>query len=60
VNPETGEMEEKNYRIKDTMNKEFWDPILSSTKFQEYIRSKYSISHGKLMEQENNIPEGSE
>lgn len=52
VDQETGELEPKNWRIADTHNKEFWDPILSSTKFQEYIKSEYAVGNNALMTEE--------
>jgi RecA/RadA recombinase len=52
VNPETGEVEEKNYREKDTSNAAFWLPILKDPKFQEYIKEKYLVSNGDLMRDE--------
>jgi RecA/RadA recombinase len=48
VNQETGEIEEKNYRLKDTYNKEFWSPILENEKFQTWIEQKYR--YNKIVE----------
>jgi RecA/RadA recombinase len=50
VDPDTGEVEEKKYRIKDTDTKEFWLPILKSQKFQDYVKDKYQISNGNIMQ----------
>ena len=45
VDPETGEVEEKKFREKDTNSKEFWGQILESKEFNEYIASRYQIGH---------------
>lgn len=39
---------EKNFREADTHNKEFWDPILKSKEFKEYIRSHYKLGMGAV------------
>ena len=49
VDQETGEMEDKKYRIKDTDTKDFWFPILSSKSFHEWVKNNYQISHGKMI-----------
>lgn len=49
VNLETGEIEEKKWRAKDTDSKEFWLPILTSKSFGEFIKNKYSISNGEIL-----------
>ena len=36
--------EEKNYREKDTDNKDFWMPILMEKSFYDFVKSKYSIA----------------
>jgi RecA/RadA recombinase len=35
--------EEKNYREKDTQNKDFWMPILMDRSFYDFVKNKYSI-----------------
>lgn len=52
VDKDTGEIEEKKYRAKDTDNKDFWLPIITSKSFQEFVESKYQISHGSIMQEE--------
>jgi RecA/RadA recombinase len=49
VDKETGEVEDKKWRIKDTDSKEFWLPILTSKSFYDYIKNKYSIGQGEVM-----------
>jgi hypothetical protein len=44
VDPATGEVEEKKYRVKDTYTKDFWMPILSSKAFREYIEGRYKVA----------------
>jgi RecA/RadA recombinase len=52
VDPETGEVEEKKYRIKDTDSKEFWSSILEDVTFQEYVTNKYTVGNGTIMQAE--------
>ena len=54
-NPETGEVEDKKYRIKETDSKDFWLPILTSKTFYDFIKSKYSIGQGGQMMQEDEL-----
>ena len=49
VDKETGVIEDKKYRIKDTDSKDFWMPILTSKSFYDFIKSKYSIGQGEVM-----------
>ena len=49
-NVDTGEVQEKKYRIKETDTKEFWMPILKQKSFQDFIEEKYCISAGNIME----------
>jgi len=52
VDKETGEVEEKKYREKDTDTKDFWLPILKQKSFQEFIESKYRVAAGEIIQQE--------
>lgn len=49
VDPETGEVEDKKFRIKETDTKDFWMPILTSSKFQDYVKSRYQIAHSNII-----------
>ena len=49
VDKETGVVEEKKYRVKDTDSKEFWMSILTSKSFYDFIKNKYSIGQGEVM-----------
>ena len=49
VDPETGEVEEKKYRAKDTDTKDFWLPILTSKRFREYISDRYQVATRSLV-----------
>jgi RecA/RadA recombinase len=49
VDLETGVVEDKKYRMKDTDSKDFWLPILTSKSFYDYIKNKYSIGQGEVM-----------
>ena len=55
VNVETGEIEEKRYRSKDTDSKEFWLPILKTKSFGQYIEKKYKVSHNMMIRDEDII-----
>jgi RecA/RadA recombinase len=49
VNVETGEVEDKKYRLKDTNTKEFWEPILVSQRFKDAVYDNYSISSNSIL-----------
>lgn len=49
VNPQTGEIEEKKYRAKDTNTKDFWQPILDSQEFKDAVYDRYSISSHSII-----------
>ena len=49
VDTDTGVVEDKKYRIKDTDSKEFWLSILTSKSFYDYIKNKYSIAQGEVI-----------
>lgn len=53
VDPDTGEVEEKKFRAKDTNTKEFWNMLLNNEKFKESIRKRYQIAYGDIMEDDN-------
>lgn len=53
VNKETGEIEDKKWRAKDTDSKLFWQSILSSASFQEYIKNSYQVSNGDIITDED-------
>ena len=52
VDVSTGEIEEKKYRIKDTDTKEFWMPILKTETFQKFVKEKYQMTSGNIMQPE--------
>jgi RecA/RadA recombinase len=53
--PETGEVEDKKYRLKETDSKDFWLSILTSKSFYDFVKSKYSIGQGGQMMQEDDL-----
>ena len=53
VNLETGEMEDKKYRVKDTDTKEFWMPILKQNSFVEFVKNKYQVTSGDILKDED-------
>jgi RecA/RadA recombinase len=50
VDKETGEVEEKKYRIKDTDTKDFWMSIITSKSFQTYVEEKYRVAAAEIMQ----------
>ena len=50
VDKDTGEVEEKKYRIKDTDTKDFWLPIITSKSFQTYVEEKYRVASAEIMQ----------
>jgi RecA/RadA recombinase len=44
VDVESGEVEDKKYRLKDTDTAEFWDSILASDSFKQWVRDNYQFS----------------
>ena len=52
-NPETGEVEDKKYRIKDTDTKEFWLPIIQDKTFQDWIKKNYQVASGSILSDES-------
>ena len=55
VDTDTGEEILPKVREKDTNTKEFWDPILSDSKFQEFVQNHYMIGY-KSMIDSNDLP----
>ena len=53
--PDTGEVETKKYRIKETDDKDFWLSILTSKSFYDFVKNKYSIGQGGQMMQEDDL-----
>jgi RecA/RadA recombinase len=50
VNQETGVVEDKKYRVKDTDTKEFWMPLLTQKSFYDYIKNKYSMGQSDMIQ----------
>ena len=48
VDQDTGEIGEK-HRFSDTQTKGFWEDILASEKFKEFVRRRYEIAYGNIM-----------
>ena len=66
VDIDTGEINDKKYRVKDTDTKEFWMPIITNPSFQEAVKKKYQMAHSKIISNEDidqelaEIPDGIE
>lgn len=50
VDMETGVIEDKKYRIKDTDTKEFWMPLLTNKGFYDYVKNKYSMGQTEMIQ----------
>jgi RecA/RadA recombinase len=50
VDPVSGEIEEKKYREKETDTKDFWLSLITSDKFQQYVKDQYQIASGSIMQ----------
>lgn len=55
VNLETGEIEEKKYRKKETDTSDFWMEIITSKSFNEFIEKKYAVSYGDIMREDDDV-----
>jgi RecA/RadA recombinase len=54
VNRDTGEVNTPSFRAGDIVdNKEFWVKMFTETDFAKYIESTYKMSHGSIMEDDN-------
>lgn len=49
VNLETGEIEERKWREKESMCAEFWAPILTAKSFNTWIEEHYKIAMGQMI-----------
>ena len=52
VNVDTGEIEEKKFRVKDTDSKDFWLPILTQKSFSDFVTNRYQIAHGEIIRED--------
>ena len=52
VDKETGEVEEKKYREKDTNASEFWLPILKQKSFRDFVEGRYRVAASDIMQKE--------
>lgn len=53
VDLETGVIEDKKYRIKDTDTKEFWLPLLKQKSFYEFVKTKYTVASADILKDED-------
>lgn len=50
VDKNTGEIEDKKYREKDTDTKDFWNSIITSESFNTFIEYKYRVASSEIMQ----------
>ena len=50
VNTETGEIEEKKYREKDTNSSEFWLTIVKQKSFRDFVENKYRVAASDILQ----------
>jgi RecA/RadA recombinase len=53
VNVETGEVEDKKYRLKDTDTKDFWMGVLTNKSFYDFVKNKYSIGQVDMIQSDD-------
>jgi RecA/RadA recombinase len=49
IDKESGETEEKKWRLKDTDNSEFWGTVLSNKGFREWVETRYKIANASMI-----------
>lgn len=57
VDQETGEIEEKKYRLKDTDTKAFWQSIMEDQNFKDYVIKTYALGTLDVKGEEEEVPE---
>ncbi len=53
VNKETGEIENEKFRAAQCDTKEFWMPILTTLSFQTWVKEKYQVANGAILNNED-------
>jgi hypothetical protein len=53
VDKDTGEIEDKKYRIKDTDTKDFWLPVLMQKSFIQFVKDKYEVGSTSILNNED-------
>ena len=53
VNTETGVIDDKKYRIKDTDTKDFWLPVLQQKSFYEFVKNKYQVAATEILKDDD-------
>ena len=53
VDKDTGEVEEKKYRLKDTDTKDFWMPVLMQKSFVEFVKNKYQVGASDILKDDD-------
>ena len=55
VDIETGEVQDRKYRLKDTDTADFWEPILNDETFKQWVRDNYQFTSaaGSLVIEDN-------
>ena len=52
VDKDTGEVEEKKYREKDTNTSEFWIPVLKQQSFRDFVEARYRVAATEIIQEE--------
>lgn len=55
VDGSTGEVDDKKWRAKETDSKEFWLQILQDKTFPQWVKSRYQVAHGSMMNNEDDV-----
>ena len=49
VNMDTGEIEDKKFRAKDTDSNDFWGFVMNQPSFNDWVRKKYQVANGSIL-----------
>jgi len=52
VDKDTGEIEDKKFRVKDTDTKEFWMQVLKQKTFIDYVKQTYQVGQTDILKDE--------
>lgn len=60
IDMDTGEIEDKKYRAKETSSRDFWLPIISHKNFEEYAKSRYQLNGSSILQADEEVEDEDE
>lgn len=60
VDPETGEILERKYRAAETNTAEFWDSIIHSESFKDWVKRTFRIANDKLIKDDLTVSDSND